>query len=241
MKNARASFIILVAAVIVCTVLVSHGPTPAYAQSSSEKILVIPREGYSQNLDLAINKEIATMITVLTSAGFKVDIATASGSPLIGTTQKLENVNRLAEVNVDEYAGVILPGMAVGLFPGPPVAPEVVAVVKKALADNKPVAANLGSVNVLAEAGVLKGKKYSYLRDPLKPDGASRDVDARFADAVYVSPGLTQDGLIITCGVCPVMGPDMTRGYWGAHYWGADPFGTPLGLTEMFVQSISSK
>jgi putative intracellular protease/amidase len=229
----RSSFSIMVTAFIVCTILVAYGPTSACAQSSSEKILLIPREGSSQNLDLAISKEIGTITKVLTSAGFTVDIATASGAPLIGRTHRIDNVKRLTEVNVGEYAGVILPCMAVGHFPGPPVAPELVAVVKKALAENKPVAANLGSVNVLAEAGVLKGKKYSYLRDPLKPDAESGDTDARFADAAYVSPGLTQDGLIITCGVCPIADK--------VYYWGTDPFGTPVGLTEMFVQSISAK
>jgi len=126
--------------------------------------------------------------------------------------------------------------MAVGMFPGPPVAPEAVAVVKKTLADGKPVAAALGSVNILAEAGALKGKRYSYIRNPLKPDNADARTDARFAEAVYVSPGVTQDGQIITCGVCPVIEK--------VYNWGFDPFGTPsapVSLTKMFIAAIKSR
>ncbi len=210
------------------------GPNDAFGQTS--KVLMIPREGYSLDLDLMISKEIGVMTELLNNAGYAVDVATSSGSPIAGGTHRIETVKRLAEVNMDEYAGVILPCMAVGLFPGPPVAPEAIAAVRKALADGKPVAAALGSVNVLAEAGVLKGKKYSYLRDPLKPDADSMRTDARFADALYVSPGVTQDGQIITCGVCPSTEK--------VYNWGMDPFGTPgapVLLTEMFIAAIGSK
>ncbi len=236
MKNPRLRSTVVLAALLFCTVLIAPVPTPAGAQSSSGKVLLIPREGYSQDLDLAISKEIGVMTKLLTGAGFTVDIATTSGAPLIGTTQRIDNVKRLADVNASAYAGLILPCMAVGIFPGPPVAPEAIAVVRKTLADGKPVAAALGSVNVLAEAGVLKGKKYSYLRDPLKPDAVSNDTDVRFTDALYVSPGVTQDGQIITCGVCPVIEK--------VHNWGMDPFGTPsaaVKLTEMFIAAIGSK
>jgi putative intracellular protease/amidase len=236
MKNLKLGSTVVLVAILFCTVLIAPVPTPARAQSSSGKVLLIPREGYSQDLDLAISKEIGVMTKLLTDAGFTVDIATSSGSSLIGPTRKIENVKRLAEVNTDVYVGVILPCMAVGLFPGPPVAPEAVMAVQKIEGSGKPVAAALGSVNVLAEAGVLKGRKYSYSRDPLKPDAVSMRTDARFADALYVSPGVTQDGGIITCGVCPVIEK--------VYNWGMDPFGTPsaaVKLTEMFIAAIGSK
>jgi putative intracellular protease/amidase len=218
----------------VCSV-VWFGSAGAFGQTPL-KVLMIPREGYSQDLDLMISKEIGVMANLLTSAGFIVDIATTSGSPIVGTTEKIKHVKRLAEVNVDDYAGLIMSCMAVGLFPGPPVAPEAVLAVQKTLASGKPVAAALGSVNVLAEAGVLKGKKYSYIRDPLMPDAGSTVTDRRFAGALYVSPGVTQDGQIITCGVCPNTEK--------AYHWGMDPFGTPsapVGLTEMFIAAIKSR
>jgi putative intracellular protease/amidase len=239
-NNIRKSALVLMVAMMAAAVSFSSlfylQPTQAFAQSASDKVLIIPREGYSQDLDLAISKEIGVMAKLLTSAGFIVDIATTSGQSITGQSQKIEHVKRLAEVNVNEYAGIIMPCMGVGFFPGPPVAPEAVLAVQKTLASGKPVAAALGSVNVLAEAGALKGKKYSYLRDPLKPDAASTYSDARFADAIYVSPGVTQDGQIITCGVCPISEK--------VYNWGMDPFGTPsapVKLTEMFIAAMGSK
>jgi putative intracellular protease/amidase len=92
------------------------------------------------------------MTILLKGAGFEVDIATTSGQPMLGPTQKIEKVMRLSEVNLDNYVGVIMPCMAVGMFPGPPVSPEAVAIVKRALADGKPVAAAANSTIILAEA-----------------------------------------------------------------------------------------
>ena len=108
------------------------GPTEAFGQSG-RKVLMIPREGYSTDLDLMIKMEVGVMTILLKGAGFEVDIATTSGQPILGPTQKIEKVMRLSEVNLDNYVGVIMPCMAVGTFPGPPVSPEAVAIVKKAL------------------------------------------------------------------------------------------------------------
>ena len=94
--------------------------------------------------------------------------------------------------------------MAVGSFPGPPVSQEAVEVVKKALADGKPVAAAANSSIILAEAGVLKGKRYAFYTDPLNPgQGLPKRTDQRFKGAIYSGTGVVQDGKIITSGVCP--------------------------------------
>ncbi len=178
------------------------GPTEAFGQSG-RKILMIPREGYSHELDLMIKMEVGVMNILLKRAGFEVDIATTSGSPILGPTQKIEKVMRLTDINLDNYGGIIMPCMAVGAFPGPPVSQEAIVLIKKALSDGKPVAANQGSVIILAEAGVLKGKKYAFPRDPLKTTETWKRTDPRFADAIYSGPGVVQDGKIITSGVCP--------------------------------------
>jgi putative intracellular protease/amidase len=178
-------------------------PWSALGQSSS-KVLMIPREGYSSDLDLMIKMEVGVMTTLLKRAGLEVDIATTSGQSILGPTQKIEKVARLSETNVDNYAGVIMPCMAVGMFPGPPVPPEAVAVVKKALSDGKPVAAASNSSSILAEAGVLKGKKFAYATDPLNPGPEwPKRTDRRFEGAIYSGPGVVQDGKIITSGICP--------------------------------------
>jgi putative intracellular protease/amidase len=204
------------------------GPTEAFGQSS-RKVLMVPREGYSTDLDLMIKMEVGVMTILLKNAGFEVDIATTSGQPILGPTQKIEKVMRLSEINLDNYVGVIMPCMAVGMFPGPPVSPQAVAVVKKALSDGKPVAAAANSSIILAEAGVLKGKKYAFLVDPLKTTETRKSTDPRFVDAIYGGPGVVQDGKIITSGVCP----NLERVY-------AMQNGT-IELTQKFIGTISPK
>jgi putative intracellular protease/amidase len=203
-------------------------PTMAFGQASS-KVLMVPREGYSIDLDLSIKMEVGVMTTLIKNAGFGVDIATTSGQAILGSTQKIEKVSRLSEINLDNYVGVIMPCMAVGMFPGPPVSPEAVAVVKKALSDGKPVAAAAGSSIILAEAGLLKGKKYAYIADPLKTTQTRTITDPRFADAIYSGPGVVQDGKIITSGVCP----NLERTYTMQN-------GT-VELTQKFIAAVGPK
>jgi putative intracellular protease/amidase len=188
--------------------LLAYPPTTGSTEPSgqnSHKVLMVLREGYSTDLDLAIKMEVGVMTKILKDAGFEVDIATTSGQPILGPTQKIEKVLRLSEINVDNYVGVIMPCMGVGMFPGPPVSPEAVSVVKKTLADGKPVAAAANASIVLADAGLLKGKKYAYYQDPLQPSKTRTRTDPRFKDAIYSGPGVVQDGKIITSGVCPVL------------------------------------
>jgi len=174
----------------------------AGAQNIS-KVLLIPREGESSNLDLMLTKEVGVMTDLLQRAGFKVVVANVSAQPIEGVIKKLKPDLKLSEVKVDDYAGFILPCMAVGLFPGPPVSPIAVSVIKQAIAKGKPVAAALGSAIILAEAGVLKGKRYAFVDDPLNQLPPNTK-DSRFEGAIYSGPGVVQDGNIITSGICPV-------------------------------------
>jgi putative intracellular protease/amidase len=151
-----------------------------------------------------IKMEIGVMKVLLKNAGVDVDVATTSGMAIQGPTEKVTDIKQLRNVKLDDYAGVIIACMAVGggNQPYPAVPAEVMAIVKKALADGKPVAANGNAVVVLAEAGVLKGKKYSYMRDPLKQTAHVSFTIPAFQDAVYGGSGLVQDGKILTSGVC---------------------------------------
>ena len=110
--------------------------------------------------------------------------------------------------------------------------PEAVSAVKKALAEGKPIAAASGSAIVLAEAGVLKGKKYSFFIDPFDPPSLERwavKADYRFDGAIYSGRGVVQDGNIITCGSNP---------YIESNY--AVPRGT-VELTQKLVAAIGPK
>ena len=229
--------IILTAIILIVGVLMSlssfsvMGPTDAFAQSS-RKVLMIPREGDSTDLDLMITKEVGVMTALLKNAGFEVDIATPSGQPFLGPTKKIEKVLRLSKIDPNNYAGIIMPCMAMGAFPGPAVPPETVAVVKKALSDGKPVAAAYGSIIILAEAGLLKGKKYAFPHDALKTEEQHKP-DLRFKDAIYSGPGVVQDGKIITSGVCP----NIEKQYGMTYGW---KDGT-VELTQKFIAAIGSK
>jgi hypothetical protein len=158
-----------------------------------------------------------------------MDIASRSGQPILGYTEKIEKVSRLSEINLNDYVGIIMPCMAVGMYPGPPVSPQTVALVKRALAGGKPVAAAANSSIILAGAGVLKGKRYAYITDPLKTTETWKRTDPRFRSGIYNSPGVVQDGKIITYGVCPVL----ERFY-------AMQDGT-VELTQKFIAAIGPK
>jgi putative intracellular protease/amidase len=204
------------------------GPTEALGQSV-RKVLMIPREGYSQDADLMIKMEVGVMTVLLKNAGFDVDIATTSGYPCIGPTQKIEKILKLSQVNLNDYAGIIMPCMAVGMFPGPPVAPLAMEAAKKCLADGKPVAAAANSGIILAEAGLLKGKKYAFVGDPLKTTKTRPITDPRFEGAIYSGTGVVQDGKIITSGACPML--ERVLGLQN---------GT-VELTQKFIAAIGSK
>jgi len=193
---------IFVALTLIFMTGIISSSSQAFGQSGP-KVLMIPREGYSIDLDLMIKMEVGVMTILLKRAGFEVDVATTSGFPILGPTQKIEKVLRLSEINLNDYAGIIMPCMAVGEFPGPPVAPLAMEAAKKCLADGKPVAAAANSATILAEAGLLKGKKYAYVRDPLKMTKTQTRTDPRFEGAIYSGTGVVQDGKIITSGICP--------------------------------------
>jgi len=214
----------------VVLVLVVSFSTVASGQTSS-KVLLIPREGYSMDPDLMIKMELGVMRLLLKNAKLDVDVATATGNPIIGPTEKFTDIKQLRTIKLDEYAGVIIACMAVGgaIQPPPGTSPEVLAIVKKAVADGKPVATNGNASNVLAEAGVLKGRKYSYVRDPLIATDAIPFTLPVFKDAVYSGSGLVQDGLIITSGICPTI--EKTSGVEN---------GT-VKLTKAFIAAVQKK
>jgi putative intracellular protease/amidase len=233
-KKMRKISIFVALTVIFMAGIISFS-SQAFGQST-RKVLMIPREGYSTDLDLMIKMEVGVMNILLKRAGFEVDIASMSGQPILGPTQKIEKVSQLSKINLNNYVGIIMPCMAVGMFPGPPVSPETVAIVKKALADGKPVAAAANSSIILAEAGVLKGKRYAYITDPLKMSETWIKIDPRFATtdprfegAIYSGPGVVQDGNIITSGVCP----NLERVF-------AVQDGT-IELTQKFIAAIGPK
>ena len=167
-----------------------------YAQNTPKVLLFLRDAKTSGDLEYMLKKEVGVMKDTLEKSGFKVVVATLDGSSFsAGSTTVTANI-KLAEVKVADYAGFILPCLAVPSYPEPEVSPEVIALVKGAVSAGKPVAAQTGSLWTLAKAGLLKGKKYAYAFEEKSP---------HFAGATFAGTGVVRDGLIITSGICPYM------------------------------------
>jgi putative intracellular protease/amidase len=155
------------------------------------KVLMIVNEGKSADLELMLTKEDGVMKDLLQKAGFEVVVSTASNQPLVAGSAKLKPDLKLSDVKVADYKGVIMPCMATSANSLPP---EGSAIIKEAVAKKKPLAAQTGSVMLLAQAGVLTGKKYALAKQWPGIEGA-----------IYSGDGIVRDGKIITSGICPYM------------------------------------
>lgn len=182
-------------ALVLCTAILSCAKT--YAQNSPKVLLFMRNAQSSGDLEYMLKKEVGVMKDTLERSGYRVVTATLDGSSFSAGSVTVKADIKLAEVNVADYAGFILPCLAVPSYPAPPdVSPEAIALVKNAISAGKPVAAQTGSLWTLAEAGLLKGKKYAY---------AMEEKSQYFAGATFAGTGVVADGLVITSGICPFM------------------------------------
>ena len=187
MKRYALTMIVGVLACITVCITCAQGGT-------THKVLLILREG-AFDLELMLTKEAGVMTSMLEDAGFEVTVASVSGQPFVGRTTTVKPDLKLADVKVSDYAGFIILCMSINIFL--PVPGEAVEIVKQAMADGKPVAAQYAGIYILAEAGALRGHNYAVFDNP--------GGDVRFADAIYIGRGVVQDGNIVTSGVCPLM------------------------------------
>ncbi len=200
---------------------------PALAKlQSNPQVLLVLREAIPQFMDTMLTKEVSVMKSMLEKAGFKVVVAAIDGLPIKGSTVTLTPDLKLSDVKVDDYVGVIIACMGGGALPHISVSPIAVSIAKQAVTQGKPVAASHGSVIILAEAGVLVGKRYGYYIDPLGPGTRPDD---RFTGAIFGGTRVVQDGNIITCGICPSV---------------SESHGLPDGtveLTQTFITTLTTK
>jgi putative intracellular protease/amidase len=181
----------LLIALVLCTYILS------YAQNPPKVLLFMRNAQSSGDLEYMLKKEVGVMKDTLEKAGYKVVVATLDGSSFSAGSTSVKADIKLADANVADYAGFILPCLAVPSYPAPPeVSPEVITLVQGAVSAGKPVAAQTGSLWTLAQAGLLKGKKYSYAMEEKHP---------YFAEAIFAGTGVVRDGLVITSGICPYM------------------------------------
>jgi len=169
----------------------------AYAQNTSKVLLFMRNAQKSGDLEYMLKKEVGVMKDTLERSGYKVVVATLDGSSFTAGSTTVKADIKLADAKIADYAGFVLPCLAVPSYPAPPeVSPEAITLVKSAVSAGKPVAAQTGSLWTLAEAGLLKGKKYAY---------AFEEKSSYFAGATFAGTGVVRDGLIITSGICPYM------------------------------------
>ena len=187
----------------------------AQASEQKPKVLLFIRKGTSDDVEFMLKEEVGVMTSMLEEGGFEVLVATASGEPIKAQTTELIPDLKLADVKVNDYVGIIMPCMAKGSVESYwHASPEEILLVKEAVAQGKPIAAQQGSIIILAEADVLMGKKYTYYFDP------------HYLGAIYSGEGVIQDGNIITSSNCP---------YLARSHGGDD--GTSE-LTKIFIETI---
>jgi putative intracellular protease/amidase len=213
----KTKMVIIISVILLSFIL---SITTTEAQAAKQKVLLYIRTGTSSwDLDNRITQEVGVMINMIEEAGFKVIVASESGEVIKGNTQKLKPKVRLADVSVNDYVGIIIPCFCRGsLSYGWHASSGGISLVKEAVTNGIPVAAQKGAIIILAEAGVLAGKRYANLSNRQYWDG--------FKSAIYSGKGVIRDGGIITSSHCPI-----AAGYYG----GED--GTSE-LTRLFIEVI---
>jgi putative intracellular protease/amidase len=175
-----------------------------------KKVLIFVRDG-SKYPEYMGTHEVGVMRSMLEEAGILAVVATQSEDSYQGYESLLKSDILLHDVNVSDYDGFLLPCMAAGTRA--PIIEDAVAMVIEAAAQNKPIAAQDGTVPILAEAGLLDGKRYGYRR-------------VGFWEGTFEGTGAIQDGIIITSGTCP----------HAARYY-ERPDSTPE-LTQLLINAI---
>jgi putative intracellular protease/amidase len=163
-------------------------------QTSKPKVLMYIQDN-STDLNFMLTNEALKMKQILEQAGFAVDIATISDIILKSDSMSVKPDLTLSEVNIGKYSGFIFPCMAPK---DTVITQQEKNFVREAVKEGKPIAAQTSAVFLLAEAGVLRGKKFAMEESLI-------NLSQEFKNAVYSGIGVVQDGNIITSGTCPMM------------------------------------
>lgn len=171
------------------------GIGPAFGADSA-KVFMYVTEG-SRDLELMLTEEVGVMQQMLEAAGYSVDIATRDNQTMTAATTTLTPTINLADVDIDNYAGVILPCMAPAAETEPP--PQKLAeILEVAIDQQKPIAASRAAVVPLAQAGGVAGRQYTF--------ASPVDISKRpeFAGGTFRGIGVIRDGNVSTAGICPL-------------------------------------
>jgi len=223
--------VIIVLSSLACILLMPFYEKPsrrneAIASEQKPQVLLLIRQVVSSGIvssgiDLMLKEEVGVMTSMLEEAGFTVIVASDSEELIEGQTLNLKPHLKYADVKVNNYVGIIIPCTCEAKR-DLTASPEEVSIVKQAGALGIPLAAQRYAVIILAEAGVLVGKKYTTKRGLRFRES--------FADAIYIGKDkdISQDGKIITSKYCP-----------GAARYYNENDGTSE-LTELFIEAIKN-
>ncbi len=179
-------------AVLACILAVG----PSLWAAGKGVVLMIVRPGSPDLVDLMLTGEVEVMRSTLEEEGFAVLLATVGDQSINGSTASLRPDVKISDVQVGDYRGVILPCMAAGESPVPA---EAVTIVRKALDLKVPVAAQNSAVEILEQAGGLKGRRFAI----------ESDLEFAFQDGTFSGTGVVADGKVVTSGTCPYMAQEM--------------------------------
>ncbi len=124
----------------------------AFATDQPRILLLMTREG-SEQMDLMLTKEVAVMRQMMADAGFLVVTASLTRSPLIGNESSLIIDQKVEDIRLDDYSGVMIPCLA---QPFAITDASVLSLVQEVVKRNMPVGTQRASIEVLAQAGGLK-------------------------------------------------------------------------------------
>jgi len=144
-----------------------------------------------------LTNEVGPMKELLEKSSYKVTIATISGETIQAGSVTIKPETKLSLVNIKDYEGFIFPCMAAS----DSINPLAVEFVKKITEKGKPMAAQLGSVLILAKAGALKGKKFAFTEEK----EWNSKMYPEFEGGTFSGTGVVKDGNVITSGTCPWM------------------------------------
>jgi beta-lactamase regulating signal transducer with metallopeptidase domain/putative intracellular protease/amidase len=192
MKKGGALFMVSVF-LLAATVFLSAAGT-----EGKGKVLMLLRDGNAEAADFMLSQEAAVMKLTLENAGYLVVVATLSGGPAQGSSMSLKADMKMADVQAADYMGFIVPCMAAGESPIPA---ESVAILKRALAAKKPIAAQNSAVLILNQAGGTRGKRFAI----------EADLASAVKDGTYGGIGVVRDGNLVTSGTCPLMAAQLGK------------------------------
>lgn len=205
---------------VLTVALLTLSASIAGAQSRGT-VLLLPREG-SINPNYMIEKEANVMIALLRQAGYNVVVATVTGHSIEGTKLTLPADLKIRDVHLKDYVGVLMPCMAAGGAGSWHATQDQIDIVRAATSRGMLIGAQASSIIILAEAGLLDGKRYTYYQDgSLLPKP--------FQGGIYSGKDVVRDGNLITSGTCPYVLLEYGTGYID---------GT-TELTEEFIVGLS--